>query len=131
MTSTPSSGVVSFERPNSPVRLPWSLTVGVRACIAGYRGLSTAEVLIGIGTIGGIRVGRSVLAAVLVVVTVVVTVELEHLLLDLDHIVVRFVLAEHVPSPFGQRSPFLGLDLSAFRMLEIKDGDWTLVPAGS
>lgn len=25
----------------------------------------------------------------------------------------------------------LGLDLSAFRMLEIKDGDWTLVPAGS
>jgi branched-chain amino acid transport system substrate-binding protein len=25
----------------------------------------------------------------------------------------------------------LGLDLSAFRMLEIKNGDWTLVPAGS
>ncbi len=25
----------------------------------------------------------------------------------------------------------LGLDLSAFRMLEIKGGDWTLLPAGS
>jgi branched-chain amino acid transport system substrate-binding protein len=25
----------------------------------------------------------------------------------------------------------MGLDLSAFRMLEIKDGDWTLVAAGS
>jgi branched-chain amino acid transport system substrate-binding protein len=25
----------------------------------------------------------------------------------------------------------LGLDLSAFRMLEIKGGDWTVVPPGS
>ena len=40
---------------------------------------------------------------------------------------------DRVPDqPVGQHVvhdvPVMGLDLSAFRMLEIKNGDWTLVP---